>query len=291
MDKDKNELTGSFALNALGDAEREELLRHAETSEEVRREVDALQETAALLGLSAAPAAPPARVKASIMASIRNTPQLPPAVSAQDVPSEATPGSTAAQEPSVSVASGHGSEDAAEPPATADPVPGRAASPALPAKSSQRMFALAASVLLVAAGVLSGVVVNQNAQQQKLEEQLAALTTQQSELTRILTASDAQSKSQKLDDGATVTLAYSASEGKMAVTTAGLPALPSDKGYELWLISGTGAVPAGMVDGSQADGMVMVTGAMEGVTHFGITVEPASGSPAPTTEPILVQEL
>ncbi|MDO2933351.1 anti-sigma factor [Paeniglutamicibacter sulfureus] len=280
MDKHKNELTGSFALNALGDDERDELIRHAESSPEVRDELDALQETAALLGQSAEPVAPPARLKANVMSAIRNTPQLPPVDAEREIP-------------------GHGAPEASGPAAEAarkdraserSPEPAPQRTPPT-AKGNQRMFALAAGVLLVASGVLSGVVVNQNAEQQKLEEQLAALSTQQNELTRILTAADVQSKSQQLDDGATVTLAYSASEGMMAVTTAGLPALPSDKGYELWLISGTGAVPAGMVDGTKADGMVMVSGAMEGVTHFGITVEPASGSPAPTTEPILVQEL
>ena len=276
MDKHKNELTGSFALNALGDDERDELIRHAESSPEVRDELDALQETAALLGQSAEPVAPPARLKANVMSAIRNTPQLPPVDAEREIPGHGAP------EASGPAAEAAGKDRASE------PAPQR--TPAA-AKGNQRMFALAAGVALVASGVLSGVVVNQNAEQQKLEEQLAALSTQQNELTRILTAADVQSKSQQLDDGATVTLAYSASEGKMAVTTAGLPALPSDKGYELWLISGTGAVPAGMVDGTKADGMVMVSGAMEGVTHFGITVEPASGSPAPTTEPILVQEL
>jgi anti-sigma-K factor RskA len=275
MEKHKNELTASFALNALGEEERDELLRHAEASDEVQGELDALQETAALLGLSAEPVTPPASLKANIMASIRTTPQLPPLDVQRDVP---------AQEPSGSVPvddriSQQSTEPAVQP------------APSTPAKSNQRMFALAAGVLLVAGGVLGGVVVNQNAQQQKLEEQLAALSTQQSELTRILTASDVRSKTQKMDDGARVTLAYSATEGKMAVTTAGLPALPGDKAYELWLISGTGAVSAGLVNGANADGMVMVSGAMEGVTHFGITVEPASGSPAPTTDPILVQEL
>lgn len=280
MDKHKNELTGSFALNALGDDERDELIRHAESSPEVRGELDALQETAALLGQSTEPVAPPARLKANVMSAIRNTPQLPPVDAEREIPGHAAPEASgpAAEAALKDRASERSPEHAPQrPPATA--------------KSNQRMFALAAGVLLVASGVLSGVVVNQNAEQQKLEEQLAALSTQQNELTGILTAADVQSKSQRLDDGSTVTLAYSASEGKMAVTTAGLPALPSDKGYELWLISGTGAVPAGMVDGTKADGMVMVSGAMEGVTHFGITVEPASGSPAPTTEPILVQEL
>ena len=278
MEKHKNELTASFALNALGEEERDELLRHAEASDEVQGELDALQETAALLGLSAEPVTPPASLKANIMASIRTTPQLPPLDVQRDVPTHD------AQETSNSVPvddriSQQSTEPAIQP------------APSTPAKSNQRMFALAAGVLLVAGGVLGGVVVNQNAQQQKLEEQLAALSTQQSELTRILTAADVRSKTQKMDDGARVTLAYSATEGKMAVTTAGLPALPGDKAYELWLISGTGAVSAGLVNGANADGMVMVSGAMEGVTHFGITVEPASGSPAPTTDPILVQEL
>ncbi len=278
MDKHKNELAGSFALNVLGDEDSKEVLRHAEASEEARAELDALQETAALLGLSAEPVAPPARVKANIMASIRNTPQLPPVETVRSVPEESSSEAAASAE-----ATAHDSG--------AGPVPvPRPSSPAA-AKSNQRMFALAASVLLVAAGVLGGVVVNQNADQQKLEEQLAALDTRQSELTRILTAADATSKTQELENGARVSLAYSVTEGMMAVTTAGLPALPSDKGYELWLISGTGAVSAGMVDGAKADGMVMVSGSMKDITHFGITVEPASGSPAPTTDPILVQAL
>lgn len=278
MDKHKNELTGSFALNALGDAEREDVLRHAEDSEAVREELDALQETAALLGLSAQPVAPPARVKANIMAAISKTPQLPAAEAQPAVPDH---------HEAEAVSPAHDPE----PGQSAEPLPAPPVPAATTAKSNQRMFALAAGVLLVAAGALGGVVVNQNAQQQKLEERLAVLSTQQSELTRILTAADVQSKTQEIEDGARVTLAYSAAEGAMAVTTSGLPALPSDKGYELWLISGTGAVSAGMLDGTQSDGLVMVAGSMEGVTHFGITVEPATGSPAPTTDPILVQEL
>ena len=268
MEKHENELTGSFALNAIDDAEREELLRQAESSPGVREEIEAMRETAALLGLTTAPVQPPASVKRNIMAAIRNTPQLPPLETEQAAEDN---GPTEHQLPGSDI-------DSPE-------------IMSVPAKPQRRMFALAAGVLLVAAGALGGVVINQHSQQQELEEQLAALNTKQAELTRILTAADVQSKTQKMGDGARVTLAYSAAEGMMAVTTAGMPALPSDKGYELWLISGDGAVPAGMVDGGQADGMVLVSGSMDGVTHFGITVEPASGSPEPTTEPILVQAL
>ncbi|MFF5793340.1 anti-sigma factor domain-containing protein [Paeniglutamicibacter sp. NPDC012692] len=280
MEKHKNELTGSFALNALDDSERDEVLQHAEASEAVRDEIDALQETAALLGLSAEPVQPPARVKANIMAAIRNTPQLPPV-------------QTEAEEPAAPVAETPPAESTAEntQPESASPIHEPTAKAPAAGKMNQRMFALAAGVLLIASGVLTGVVVNQHAQQELLEQQLSALNDQRAELTKILTASDVKSKTQRMDDGARVTLAYSAAEGMMAVTTEGLPTLPSDKGYELWLISDTGAVSAGMVTGTKTDGMVMVSGSMEGVTHFGITVEPASGSPAPTTDPIMVQAL
>ena len=284
MEKHKNELTGSFALNALGDSERDEVLRHAEASEAVRDEIDAMQETAALLGLSAEPMEPPARVKANIMAAIRNTPQLPPVQAESEEPADPvteTPATEPAAEPAAENAQSKYPSPIHEPKATA-PAAG---------KTNQRMFALAAGVLLVASGVLTGVVVNQHAQQERLEQQLSALNDQRAELTKLLTATDVKSKTQRMDDGARVTLAYSAAEGMMAVTTEDLPTLPSDKGYELWLISDTGAVSAGMVYGTKTDGMVMVSGPMEGVTHFGITVEPASGSPTPTTEPIMVQAL
>lgn len=272
MDKHENDLTGSYALNALGDSEREELLRHAEESKSVREELEALQETAALLGLSTAPVAPPARVKANVMAAIRNTPQLPAQPKARETAQDSS-STPATKEP--------------EGKSTADSV----AATTSASKTNQRMFALAAGVLLIAAGALTGVVVNQNSQQQQLKEQMSALSQREAQLTQIISAADSRSKTKTLDDGARVSIAYSATEGLMAVTTAGLPVLPDDKAYELWLISDDGAVPAGLVNGAKSDGMMMITGSMEGVTHFGITVEPVTGSPVPTTDPIVFQSL
>lgn len=275
MEQHKNELTGSYALNALNEAEREELLEQAERSAVLRGEIDALAETAGLLGLSAEPVAPPARVKANIMAAIKTTAQLP-AQEAAPAEHPVTPAATDTQ-PEQSIA----------------PVTDLFAERAQrrPMRTSTRVLGIAAGVLLVSSAGLASVVVNQNAQQQKLEEQLAAIGDRQAELTRIITAADSKSATQTLKDGARVTLAYSAGEGMMAVTTAGLPDLPQDKGYELWLISDAGAVSAGMVDGASSETMTMVSGSMEGITHFGITVEPATGSAAPTTTPILYQEL
>ncbi|PQZ94726.1 anti-sigma factor [Arthrobacter sp. MYb227] len=272
MEKHENDLTGSYALNALGDSEREELLRHAEESRAVRQELQAFQETAALLGLSTDPVAPPARVKANIMAAIKNTPQLPAAEKVQDSAQESSDSPRALD-----------FADNSETRQNSEPASGT--------KKNERMFALAAGVLLIAASALTGVVVNQNSQQQQLSEQLSALSQREAQLTEILSAADSRSKTMTMDDGARVSIAYSAAQGLMAVTTKGLPALPEDKAYELWLISSDGATPVGMVDGPRSDGTLLVSGAMEGVTHFGITVEPATGSPAPTTAPIVLQSL
>ncbi|RWZ84675.1 anti-sigma factor [Glutamicibacter sp. HZAU] len=274
MEKHENERTDSFALEALGDEDRGKLAHQDSDAAQARHELDALQETAGLIGLAAQPVAPPARLKTDVMAAIRATEQLPP-VQDQEPASGSSPasGSTA------------GAERESDAPAT-PPAP----QPGAP-RGNQRFFALAAGILLLAAAALGGLAIQQNSEQRELESKMAAMAEHQEELARILGAPDAKSKTQTLDDGATITLSYSAAEGLMAVSTSGMPELSSDKGYELWLISADGAVPAGMLTGSDANGMIMVSDPMQGITHFGITVEPATGSPAPTTDPIMLQSL
>ncbi len=274
MDKHENERTDSFARDALEDKEREDLLNQSPNSAQARQELDALQETAGLLGLAAQPVAPPPRLKANIMSAIRTTEQLPP---------------VADQAPTL------GSSPAAVPATEAPGEPGSAAEPPVQqtgtGRGTQRFFALAAGVLLLAAVALGGLAINQTSEQREMENKMAAMASHEDELTRILGAPDAKSRTQTLEDGARITLSYSADEGLMAVSTSGMPALSSDKGYELWLISADGAVSAGMLTGPDADGMIMVSDPMKDITHFGITVEPAAGSPAPTTDPIMVQAL
>lgn len=274
MEKHENERTDSFALEALGDEDRGKLAHQDSDAAQARHELDALQETAGLLGLAAQPVAPPARLKNDVMAAIRATEQLPP-VKDQEPASDSSPASDSTA----------GAERESAAPAT-PPAP----QPGAP-RGTQRFFALAAGVLLLAAAALGGLAIQQNSEQRELESKMAAMAEHQEELARILGAPDAKSKTQTLDDGATITLSYSAAEGLMAVSTSGMPELSSDKGYELWLISADGAVPAGMLTGSDANGMIMVSDPMQGITHFGITVEPATGSPAPTADPIMVQSL
>lgn len=268
MDKHKSELFSGFALNALSQAERDKVLQHADTSDTASQELDSLQQTAAYLGLTVPEIQPPPRIKANVMDAIRTVEQIPASVAETQAVRFATE-------------------------AKAQPYPANAPAESMQKarKKSQKFFALAAGILLVASGALGAMVWNLNTQQQQMNTLIQAMKSERDTMMQILSAPDMQSKSQTLDDGATIRLSYSAESGAMAVSTHSMPKLPEGKGYELWLISAEKATPAGMLDLSNASATAMITGSMEGITHFGITVEPATGSPAPTTEPILLQSL
>lgn len=73
---------------------------------------------------------------------------------------------------------------------------------------------------------------------------------------------------------------------------AGLPPLPESQTYQLWLIrDGEDPIPSGLIE-VDADGStifpVTYTGSPSDFAAVAISVEPAGGSPQPTSEPILV---
>lgn len=281
MDRQLHLLTGAYALNALDPAEREDFENEALASHGTLHEVRTLSETASRLAEQTTPVAPPARVKANIMAAIRDTPQLP---ATAETPGRPVVASAPAPQPTPTV--GTTPRDGVADLAAARRR--RAARTTWPT----RILAGAASALLLAAGALTGVVLNQNQQQDQLEQQLKALSDHQEQMQQIFSATDMKSATQRMDDGAEVTVAYSASAGLAALTTRGLPSLPSDKGYELWLIGDAGATPMGMLDtAGTGPKTTLVEGEMDQATHLGITVEPAHGSEQPTTQPIMLQQL
>ncbi|NKX54756.1 anti-sigma factor [Arthrobacter mobilis] len=261
MDEQLHLLTGAYALNAVDDVERAAFERHALESESTLEEVRSLSETAALLAYGTEAVQPPARVKDNVMAAIRNTRQLPAPAVVRDLP------------------------------ATGTSARSRARRRALPA-GAVRALAAAAAVLLLAVAGLGGWVLGQAAQQRQLQQQLAAASREQAAMMQIISAKDARLATQRMD-GAVVTVAYSGSADQAAVMAHGLPQLPEDKGYELWIISGDDAVPAGMLTAPAADAprMKVLEGGLAGATHVGITIEPAAGSAKPTSPPIMLQEL
>ena len=285
MEQQLHLLTGSYALNALGDEERGDFERYALTDPQVLEEVRSLSETAALLAYGTPVEAPPEALKADVMAAIRNTRQLPAAAVVRDI--------------STASGSTHRNREAGSREAGTRPAGRRH-----PASDSRRRWApalSAAAALVIFAGVgLGGWAVGQNATQRDMAQKILAMEEQQQQaqaqqaaMLGIVGSPDAKIATTALSDGATVTVASSGKANKAAVMVHDMPPLPADKTYELWFISAEGAVPAGLMANANPSvaGMQVLDGAVDGATHVGITVEPAGGSPVPTTTPILVQEI
>ncbi|MBF8194750.1 anti-sigma factor, partial [Nonomuraea sp. K274] len=112
------------------------------------------------------------------------------------------------------------------------------------------------------------------------------------EMIAVLAAPDAQTVRQPVTPGGTGTVVISRSAGRMVFTSSGLPEPPRARGYALWLMGPDGPRPAGMLERGE-DGIttpVVLTPSPDDA-HIAITVEPATGSRKPTTQPILLAEL
>ncbi|WP_410606537.1 anti-sigma factor domain-containing protein [Amycolatopsis sp. lyj-109] len=80
------------------------------------------------------------------------------------------------------------------------------------------------------------------------------------------------------------TLVVSRSRNQAVLLASGLPALDAGHAYQVWLIGKDGAHSAGLMQPESADRMrPMLADLPPGVDRIGITVEPAGGSPGPTT--------
>ena len=146
-----------------------------------------------------------------------------------------------------------------------------------------RMLLPAAAVLAIIVAGMSIVVGNLN---QRLDAVVPA-----NEIAAVAAADDLQTWEAPLPDGGHARVVYSASRGEGWFLADGLA--PTDPGtiYELWLIDDEGPAPAGLFD--SADGLAAhaFTGTVEDVAAIGVTVEPASGSPRPTSDPVVVVEV
>jgi anti-sigma-K factor RskA len=109
----------------------------------------------------------------------------------------------------------------------------------------------------------------------------------------VLTASDARMMSARVSTGGTATVVMSHREHALVFTAAHLSSLPAAERYELWLIGPGGTRPAGMITASGHGRMVgpMVVTSLSAGDHIGMTVEPAGGSPRPTSRPVVMVSL
>jgi anti-sigma-K factor RskA len=107
----------------------------------------------------------------------------------------------------------------------------------------------------------------------------------------VLSAPDARTVTAPVQDGS-ATVVVSQSRGSMVFASSGLRQLPRSRTYELWLMSPAGARPAGLLRPNAAGRTdPLVKAPLGDANQVGLTVEPAGGSPQPTSTPFLVLDL
>jgi anti-sigma-K factor RskA len=293
-----DELLAAYALDAVTDEERAIVERHLAESPEARAEVDAYREAAVRLADEAAPVAPPTSLKASILDRLDDAPQVG-APSRGDGRAEST---DAASHETVGEVSSAPVESLLPPPATplapvgpapvATPAEAMAPVGAGPAEraAGRRWFQRPGAILASAAAavlLIAGAVVG-------LNWSGPAGWGAQREVQAIASADDAQTATVETTVGGEVTVVWSEALGRSAILAEGLPAVGDDETYELWYIDASGdelaATPAGLFDPDGGAAYVVLDGDFRPGLLVGITVEPAGGSDAPTSEPIVAIE-
>ncbi|MFD7865137.1 anti-sigma factor [Streptomyces sp. NPDC057682] len=171
-------------------------------------------------------------------------------------------------------------------------LPPRVAAPASAGPSLRRLLSRRAVPLAlaacVAAAALGGVAVWQLRNGQDLRDRARQSQRQLDTVTALLAAPDARTVHGRTENGALTTVVSSDRQNRAVFTAAGLPAPGPGKTYQLWLDHNGTMRPAGLID---HDGTVVLAGNPADAGAVGLTLEPAGGSPRPTTDPLLLMPL
>ncbi|CAM5514108.1 Regulator of SigK OS=Streptomyces antimycoticus OX=68175 GN=SANT12839_073020 PE=4 SV=1 [Streptomyces antimycoticus] len=107
-------------------------------------------------------------------------------------------------------------------------------------------------------------------------------------VTQVLAAPDARSRSGRITDGSTGTVVVSRGLNRAVFLASGLPEPPAGRIYQLWFSDGGTMRPAGPMEASGRSAAAVLSGAVGKASAMGVTVEPAGGSKAPTTDPLVL---
>ena len=118
------------------------------------------------------------------------------------------------------------------------------------------------------------------------------LADQNDPLNQVVRAGDLREASVDVTGGGTATVLISSSEDAVVVKMNGVPAPPAGKVYQMWLIPKDGSAPVsqGLMDEEALSKPAVVEG-ISSAAALGITVEPAGGSPSPTTPTVAAAPL
>jgi hypothetical protein len=251
---DLHTLTGAYAVHAVTGAELVEFERHLRDCAACEEETRELSETATRLGLAVSRTASPA-MREQVMSRIATVRQEPPLMIERPDRAERLRGRFS-----------HGDRW------------GRGG-----VRSGAR-FALAASV--VAATALGGATVWQRQQMRDAQAEAVRTRDQANDMSRVMAASDAVSRSGVLTGGGRAMVVMSHSENRAVIFASGLPSLEDSKVYQLWFADGDTMRSAGLMPDSARS--MLLNGTVGVASGVGVTVEPAGGSTRPTTRPLAV---
>lgn len=246
---DPHTLAGAYAMDAVPEPDRAAFERHLAGCESCRQEVRGLRETTAVLAAATA-VQPPAALRDAAMRAAGQTRQLPPAVAG---------------------------------PARR----GRAPRPrGLRGWRPRLGLVLAGAV----ACVLAVVAVVAGVSAYGMHSRLDQAQGHDHAVAMVLGAPDAKVMTAPVATGGTATVVMSRRERALVFTAADLHVLPSAKSYELWLVGPAGSKPAGMIAVSGRGKMAgpMVVSGLSAGDSVGLTVEPSTGSPQPTSPLVVV---
>ena len=258
MSDDIHASSAAYALDALPDAERAEFEVHLETCRACTDEVARFAAAAARLGAATA-TAPPDSLRSAVLAQVRSTSQL----------------------------------------AVLDP----AGSSRFGSPAGTWLLAAAAALLLVLSG---GVALSQHNRASLLAEQNAQLSAvalsqqnrasvlaaRNAQVSAVLAAPDAVTGRDDPASPAALTVVTSRALNRAVVVVRDLPQLESDQTYQMWWIDQQGPHSAGLMRAPPPnEAAAVVVEADQDAQQFAITLEPAGGSNAPTTDPVTTARL
>ncbi|MFJ9543018.1 anti-sigma factor domain-containing protein [Streptomyces sp. NPDC101225] len=154
-----------------------------------------------------------------------------------------------------------------------------------PGTRTRRVLALALAASIAVAAAMGGVAVWQHNDAQDAARMQQHDRQQSAEFAAVLTAPDAALFTGRLTGGASVSVVVSREQGKAAFTADRLPAPPKGKAYELWYAQPSGALrPAGTLPPTGSRAAQVLAGPVGAAVAVGVTLEPAAGSPQPTSK-------
>jgi anti-sigma-K factor RskA len=248
---DLHTLAGAYAMDGVPQPDRAAFARHLASCEPCRLVVRGLREATAALAAATA-VQPPAAFREAALRAAGQTRQLPPAAAAPPPPWRALRRQGRGHHgwrPRLGVA-----------------------------------LAGAVACVLAVAAVVAGISaygMHSRLDQDQSHDHAVAM---------VLGAPDARMMSAPVATGGSATVVMSHRQRALVFTAADLRVLPSSESYELWLMGPAGNKPAGMVNVSGSGKMAgpMVVSGLSAGDSVGLTVEPAGGSPQPTSPPVVL---